>query len=57
MLHVWQSRYTGGRSPSTVGLALLDWARPRNQLAISDRGAGRHCIRAVVTAGAHGDGS
>jgi polyhydroxyalkanoate synthase subunit PhaC len=26
MLHVWQSRYTGGRSPSTVGLALLDWA-------------------------------
>jgi polyhydroxyalkanoate synthase len=25
MLHVWQSRYTGGRSPSTVGLALLDW--------------------------------
>jgi polyhydroxyalkanoate synthase subunit PhaC len=26
MLHVWQSRYTGGRSPSTVGLAFLDWA-------------------------------
>jgi polyhydroxyalkanoate synthase subunit PhaC len=26
MLHVWQSRYTGGRSPSTVGLAVLDWA-------------------------------
>jgi polyhydroxyalkanoate synthase len=26
MLHVWQSRYTSGRSPSTVGLALLDWA-------------------------------
>jgi polyhydroxyalkanoate synthase subunit PhaC len=26
MLHVWQSRYTGGRSPSTVGLALVDWA-------------------------------
>ena len=26
MLHVWQSRYTGGRSPSTVNLALLDWA-------------------------------
>jgi poly[(R)-3-hydroxyalkanoate] polymerase subunit PhaC len=25
MLHVWQSRFTGGRSPSTVGLALLDW--------------------------------
>jgi polyhydroxyalkanoate synthase len=25
MLHVWQSRYTGGRSPSTVGLALFDW--------------------------------
>jgi polyhydroxyalkanoate synthase subunit PhaC len=26
MLHVWQSRFTGGRSPSTVGLAVLDWA-------------------------------
>src|SRR5271163_4099648 len=26
MLHVWQSRYTAGRSPSTVGLAFLDWA-------------------------------
>ncbi|MFZ4605889.1 MAG: PHA/PHB synthase family protein [Caulobacter sp.] len=26
MLHVWQSRFTGGRSPSTVGLAWLDWA-------------------------------
>jgi len=26
MLHVWQSRYTGGRSPSTISLALLDWA-------------------------------
>jgi len=25
MLHVWQSRFTGGRSPSTVGLAFLDW--------------------------------
>jgi polyhydroxyalkanoate synthase len=26
MLHVWQSRLIGGRSPSTVGLAFLDWA-------------------------------
>ncbi len=26
LLHVWQSRYTAGRSPSTVGLALIDWA-------------------------------
>ncbi len=25
MLHVWQSRFTAGRSPSTVGLAFLDW--------------------------------
>jgi polyhydroxyalkanoate synthase len=25
MLHDWQSRFTGGRSPSTVILALLDW--------------------------------
>jgi len=26
LLHVWQSRFTAGRSPSTVALALLDWA-------------------------------
>ena len=26
LLHNWQSRFTGGRSPSTVSLALLDWA-------------------------------
>jgi polyhydroxyalkanoate synthase len=26
LLHNWQSRFTGGRSPSTVGLAFLDWA-------------------------------
>ena len=26
MLHAWQSHFTGGRSPSTVGLAFLDWA-------------------------------
>jgi polyhydroxyalkanoate synthase len=26
MLHAWQSRFTGGKSPSTVGLAFLDWA-------------------------------
>jgi polyhydroxyalkanoate synthase len=25
-LHVWQSRFTAGRSPSTVSLAFLDWA-------------------------------
>jgi polyhydroxyalkanoate synthase len=25
MLHVWQSRFTGGKSPSTVALAFLDW--------------------------------
>jgi polyhydroxyalkanoate synthase len=25
MLHAWQSRFTGGRSPSTVALALRDW--------------------------------
>jgi phosphotransacetylase len=24
--HSWQSRFTGGRSPSTVSLAMLDWA-------------------------------
>ena len=24
-LHAWQSRFTGGRSPSTIGLALMDW--------------------------------
>ena len=26
LLHAWQSRFTGGRSPSTVALACLDWA-------------------------------
>jgi polyhydroxyalkanoate synthase len=26
MLHVWQSRFTAGRSPSTPGLAFSDWA-------------------------------
>jgi hypothetical protein len=26
MLHVWQSSFIAGRSPSTVALALLDWA-------------------------------
>ena len=26
MLHSWQSRFTAGRSPSTIGLAMLDWA-------------------------------
>jgi polyhydroxyalkanoate synthase subunit PhaC len=25
-LHAWQNRFTGGRSPSTVALACLDWA-------------------------------
>jgi polyhydroxyalkanoate synthase len=25
LLHTWQSRFTGGRSPTTVGLAVLDW--------------------------------
>jgi polyhydroxyalkanoate synthase len=26
MLHNWQSKFTGGRSPSTVSMAMLDWA-------------------------------
>jgi polyhydroxyalkanoate synthase len=26
ILHNWQSRFTGGRSPSTVALAIMDWA-------------------------------
>jgi polyhydroxyalkanoate synthase len=26
MLHAWQSHFTGGRSPSTLGIACLDWA-------------------------------
>jgi polyhydroxyalkanoate synthase subunit PhaC len=26
ILHYWQSRFTGGRSPTTVPLAFLDWA-------------------------------
>ncbi len=26
ILHAWQSRFTGGRSPSTLALAFMDWA-------------------------------
>jgi len=26
ILHNWQSRFTGGRSPSTVAMAFMDWA-------------------------------
>ena len=26
LLHAWQSHFTGGRSPSTLGLAFMDWA-------------------------------
>jgi polyhydroxyalkanoate synthase len=26
ILHDWQSGFTGGTSPSTLGLAFLDWA-------------------------------
>jgi polyhydroxyalkanoate synthase len=26
ILHAWQSRFTGGRSPSTVPMAFKDWA-------------------------------
>jgi polyhydroxyalkanoate synthase len=26
LLHNWQARFTGGRSPSTVALAFTDWA-------------------------------
>jgi polyhydroxyalkanoate synthase len=26
LLHEWQSKFTGGRSPSTLALALLDWS-------------------------------
>lgn len=26
MLHAWQGHFTGGRSPSTLGMAFLDWA-------------------------------
>ena len=39
-LHVWQSNFTGGWSPSTVGMACLDWAvhaanRPFEMLAMA----------------------
>ena len=26
LLHIWQSHFTGGRSPNTLSLAFLDWA-------------------------------
>ena len=33
MLHKRQSRFTGGRSPSTVPLAFMDWAAPFSKSA------------------------
>ena len=44
LLHNWQSRFTGGRSPSTVGMAFLDWVThaanaPFQTLALGRRAA------------------
>ena len=44
MLHDWQSRFTGGRSPSTVGLAFLDWAVHAANAPFETAGLGRTAL-------------
>jgi polyhydroxyalkanoate synthase len=44
MLHAWQSRLTGGRSPSTVGLAFLDWAAHAANAPFQTAALGRMAI-------------
>jgi len=57
MLHVWQSRYTGGRSPSTVGLALLDWAAHATNSPFQTAALAGTAFTQMVTLGSHCDGS
>jgi len=48
MLHAWQSRYTGGRSPSTLALAFPRLGRARSKRAVSDSRFGRKGAGAVA---------
>jgi polyhydroxyalkanoate synthase len=41
ILHAWQSRFTGGRSPSTVKLAFMDWAAHAANAPFTMAGVGR----------------
>ncbi len=44
MLHNWQSRFTGGRSPSTVALAYLDWVAHTANAPFKTAALGRTAI-------------
>ena len=44
LLHVWQSHLTGGRSPSTVGLAFADWAAHAANTPFQTAALGRSAI-------------
>jgi polyhydroxyalkanoate synthase len=44
LLHDWQSRFTGGRSPSTVSLALLDWAAHAANAPFQTAAVGRSAL-------------
>jgi hypothetical protein len=46
MLHAWQSRYTAGRSPSTLGIGFFDWvARAANAPFQTAASAIRRCCQ------------
>jgi len=55
LLHASQSRFTAGRSPSTLGLAFSD-GRPRNERAVPDSSAGAHGDGAMAAPCARRDG-
>jgi polyhydroxyalkanoate synthase len=44
MLHDWQSKFTGGRSPSTVPLAFLDWFAHAANAPFQTAGLGRTAL-------------
>ena len=44
MLHSWQSRFTGGRSPSTVALAFMDWAAHTANAPFKTAALGRSAV-------------
>ena len=56
ILHVWQSRLTGGRSPSTVGLAFLDWAAHAANAPFQTAALGRAALGAMAAPRARDDG-
>ena len=56
MLHAWQSRFTGGRSPSTVGLAFLDWAAHAANAPFQTAALGRTALAQWPRLAQRGDG-